>query len=304
MSTAPFFSILLTSYNYGAYIDEAVRSVFVQSCANAELIAVDDGSTDSSAALLERLLPEAPFPAQLIRQAHAGQAAALNRGLADARGRYVALLDSDDAWAPEKLARMREVIEANPGAAVYHHALAGHDPDAPMADGDVFARWRALGNPLNFAEHAGAASGFSPTSGLLFPTDILRQVLPIPETLVSCPDAYLTRTCAAHGPVCAVRESLGMWRRHGENAGENAAFSFDAFWVPVVLPAVNAYYERAGIDFRFTYEPATLGGRLAHYMARGEKPAGRALGALWRRTPEPVRAWIRRQFGRGAGQAR
>lgn len=93
-------SAIIPVYNGAAYLAAAIDSVFDQSCPPTELIVVDDGSTDDSAAIAER------FGGRLIlvQQANAGPAAARNVGLAQARGDYVAFLDADDIWFPDTLA--------------------------------------------------------------------------------------------------------------------------------------------------------------------------------------------------------
>jgi glycosyltransferase involved in cell wall biosynthesis len=103
-------SVLLACWNAASYVAEAVQSVFDQRPAPFEIIAVDDGSTDQSAAVLEgfgtRLI--------LIRQANSGVGAALNRAAAAATGDVLAFIDADDLWTPGKLARQMEALAADP----------------------------------------------------------------------------------------------------------------------------------------------------------------------------------------------
>jgi glycosyltransferase involved in cell wall biosynthesis len=99
--SAPGVSVVMPNYNGGRYIQAAVDSVLAQTYRDFELIVVDDGSTDGSADLLAGYGRRI----RVIRQANAGVSAARNRGIAESRGRLIALIDSDDAWLPEKLAR-------------------------------------------------------------------------------------------------------------------------------------------------------------------------------------------------------
>ena len=99
----PLVSIVIPTYNQPRYLIEAMAGVFAQTFTDFELIIVDDGSTDDTPAALEAARNRG-WPFTLIRQDNAGVGAARDRGIAAARGKYVALLDHDDLWHPEKLA--------------------------------------------------------------------------------------------------------------------------------------------------------------------------------------------------------
>lgn len=96
-------------YNGRSYLVEAVDSILAQTRAADEIIVVDDGSTDGGAELLVSYGPKV----QVIRQANAGAATALNRGIARATGDALAFLDADDLWVPDKLERQESVLLAN-----------------------------------------------------------------------------------------------------------------------------------------------------------------------------------------------
>src|SRR5690349_5838732 len=99
-------SVVIPSYNAAAFVADGVESVFAQSYAPIEVIVVDDGSTDETAAALAPYLDRIRY----VRQDNAGPARARNRGLQEARGQWIAFLDADDRWQPEKLARSCAVI--------------------------------------------------------------------------------------------------------------------------------------------------------------------------------------------------
>lgn len=109
--TAPLVSIITPAYKAMAYVEETVRSVQAQSVTSWEMLVVDDGSPDETAAVVARLA-EADPRIRLIRQANAGPAMARQTALDHATGRYIAFLDSDDLWLPAKLERQLAFMEA------------------------------------------------------------------------------------------------------------------------------------------------------------------------------------------------
>ena len=96
-------------YNGEKYLSEAVESVLSQTYESVEIVVVDDGSTDATPSILADLADRITS----LRQENAGPAAARNRGIAAARGEYVAFLDADDLWVAEKTARQVQHLEAN-----------------------------------------------------------------------------------------------------------------------------------------------------------------------------------------------
>ncbi|MFD0666751.1 glycosyltransferase [Ramlibacter sp. MAHUQ-53] len=105
----PAVSVVIPLYNHARYIAAAIDSVRAQTFTDWELIVIDDGSRDGSAEVVERLLAQHPDARiHLHRQANAGSHATINRGLALARGEYLAVLNSDDLFAPDRLAVLVE----------------------------------------------------------------------------------------------------------------------------------------------------------------------------------------------------
>ncbi len=109
----PFFSVIIPTYNRAKLLREALDSVLAQTCADFEIIVVDDGSTDETAERVAVLAEKVRY----YRQENQGPGAARNLGLKNARGRYVAFLDSDDLWFPWTLQTYRDVLTAEPGVA-------------------------------------------------------------------------------------------------------------------------------------------------------------------------------------------
>ena len=96
----PRVSVVIPAYNAERYLRETLESVLAQTYRDFEVVVVDDGSKDSTAAIAEGV----GGPVRVIRQANAGPSAARNHGIREARGDLIAFVDSDDLWLPEKLA--------------------------------------------------------------------------------------------------------------------------------------------------------------------------------------------------------
>ncbi|MDQ2998830.1 MAG: glycosyltransferase family 2 protein [Chloroflexota bacterium] len=112
----PQISVIIPCYNHGRYLPEAVASVVAQSFGDWELIIVDDGSTDDSVAVAERLIAHyaQQYRMLLLRQANQGLSASRNNGIGQARGIYILPLDADDQIEPGMLAATLAVLERRP----------------------------------------------------------------------------------------------------------------------------------------------------------------------------------------------
>ena len=113
-SQTELISVVIPFYKGERYLAEALRSVFDQTYRPLEVIVVDDGSPTPC----DEILAQFDQPIHLIRQENQGVAAARNTGIQAANGEYIALLDQDDVWLPEKLARQLELMQSDPGTAL------------------------------------------------------------------------------------------------------------------------------------------------------------------------------------------
>ena len=107
-------SVIIPTYNRGWILTEAIDSVLAQDYKDFELIVVDDGSTDNT----REILGSYGRDIIVLRQANQGVSAARNRGIAEARGRLVAFLDSDDIWLPRKLLQQVDFFNSTPDAVI------------------------------------------------------------------------------------------------------------------------------------------------------------------------------------------
>lgn len=109
-------SVVIPLYNKEKQIANTLRSVFAQTYTDYEIIVVNDGSTDNSVAVVESLNDPR---IRLVHQKNAGVSAARNRGIEEARGEYIALLDGDDEWKPILLESMLALAKKYPSCNVF-----------------------------------------------------------------------------------------------------------------------------------------------------------------------------------------
>jgi glycosyltransferase involved in cell wall biosynthesis len=114
--TAPEVTFVMAARNASAYIEASIESAFTQTMPRWEMIVVDDGSTDDTPAIVERIGARDDRVRLIRRASSGGPYAAANEGVAQARGRYIARLDSDDIAVPNRLERQMEIIASHPGA--------------------------------------------------------------------------------------------------------------------------------------------------------------------------------------------
>ena len=114
MKTNPLVSVIIPTHNRAWALAGAIDSVLAQNYKNFELIVIDDGSTDNTSDLIDGYSGKLA----LIRQENAGVSAARNRGIESSRGEFIAFLDSDDTWLPQKLSRQMDFMGRYPEALI------------------------------------------------------------------------------------------------------------------------------------------------------------------------------------------
>jgi glycosyltransferase involved in cell wall biosynthesis len=155
--TTPTVSVVIGAYNAAPWIQATVDSALAQTIDDLEVIVVDDGSTDATPQILETY----GDAIRVVIQENRGPAAARNRGIAEARGMYVAFLDHDDLWLPDKTARQLAALREAPDAvwcytdAAWFDSASGQTTHlasqfAPPHQGDVLLPLFG-GNFLTFA---------------------------------------------------------------------------------------------------------------------------------------------------------
>ncbi len=118
-SSAPLVSVVMPVYNVAHYIEQAAKSVLTQSVCDLELLIVNDASTDDTAILADSFAAQDARVRVLTNECNCGVAVTRNRGIAAARGTYIALLDGDDYWYPEKLEKQLALAEKTGAEIIY-----------------------------------------------------------------------------------------------------------------------------------------------------------------------------------------
>jgi len=164
----PFFTVIIPVYNRAELLKEAIASVRAQSCQDFEIVVVDDGSRDDPGAAVATFGdPRIRF----FRQDNAGGGAARNHAIAQAQGRYIAPLDSDDIFLPHHLAALRALLEGTTHTAAFARIRVDRGmnrvflkpPRGPRAGEDM-------------AEYLLCDRGFVPTISLAVETEMARRI--------------------------------------------------------------------------------------------------------------------------------
>jgi alpha-1,3-rhamnosyltransferase len=106
----PLVTVIIPAYNHANYIAQTIRSIWQQDYCSIELIVMNDGSTDNTAAVINALLPDSPIPMRLINKTNSGIANTLNQAAELANGEYLFLLGSDDVALPHAIATLVQIF--------------------------------------------------------------------------------------------------------------------------------------------------------------------------------------------------
>ena len=212
----PLVSIVIPAYNGAATIRRAVESALAQTYQPTEIIVVDDGSTDDTAAALSQLGANV----RCVRQPNAGPSAARNRGVRESRGEIIAFLDADDVWRPEKTARQVALLTSGGEETV----CCVCDAELRQPDGRVESSFRRVG----IVPPAGAAFWRNPGEVLATRFLLFNQVVAVhrhafeavggfDESFRLFEDYELALRLARLGPWSILPEALVI--KHNDTAG-------------------------------------------------------------------------------------
>ncbi len=231
MINTPTFTAVIPLYNKREWAVRAVRSAAGQSFAPVEVLVVDDGSTDGGGDVVEQLgLPLV----RVIRQVNAGVSAARNRGIAEAKGEYVAFLDADDWWDEDFLHHIANLTRHWPGCGIYSTGF-----------------WIHRRNGVYINEHSIKISGvvkdyfrtafgvnITWTGSLAIPRSVFDDVGGFPEGMARGQDLYMWTKVAVKYPVCYTPTRMSNYNLLTVNNSrtgyklERQEYSFMDFYTP------------------------------------------------------------------------
>lgn len=237
--TGPGVSVVIPLYNHALFAEEAVRSALGQEAVEVEVVVIDDGSRDDSAAIVEAIRDPR---LRLIRQENQGAHAAINRGISEARGRFLAILNSDDRFAPGRLKAALDVFEREPRTGLVgswiqlidetgrplgvKHGFQDLDPWPVKAPDETFKADHDLRTALLMQNY------WATTSNFVFPRSTWEQHGPF-RPLRFAHDWDFALRVQRRTPARLVEAPLIDYRIHGTNTirTDRPAMVFEVCWI-------------------------------------------------------------------------
>jgi len=203
-------SVIIPTYNHANYILETLDSVFAQTYNDYEVIVVNDGSPDNTAEILRPLATAGQI--RYIEQPNQGQATARNRGLSEATGEFIAFMDDDDLWPPDKLEWQVEILRANQRlVAIGGEMLTINGCGEPIADKRLTA-----GNVSRMELYCG--NPFASPGQVLIRRNALEAVGGFDTTIWGSDDLDLWFRMLEVGDIAKVQSLALKYRIHESNA--------------------------------------------------------------------------------------
>lgn len=232
----PLFSVVVPTYNRASFLDAMLGSVWAQQNIapdEIEVIVIDDGSTDDTPAVLEQQRAKYPDHLKAVRVAHGGPGQARNRGIALARGTYVAFLDSDDLWFPWTAATYAEIIQtrAQPGLILGRaHEFFAPESDSLSLEATLQKARDETLDAASFADYLSASGeGVSfGASGIVVRRDELEKVGGFTPRWINAEDLDLMMKLGAAENFVLVRApETYAYRKHPFSAVSDLARTLD-----------------------------------------------------------------------------
>jgi glycosyltransferase involved in cell wall biosynthesis len=218
----PGVSVVMPAYNHERYVLPALDSILAQTYANVEIIVIDDGSTDATGALLDDYAARCRTHAlTVVHQVNAGAHEAINHGLALARGESIAIMNSDDLYAPTRLERLLQEMDRCQAAFAFSdtrfidddgHEIDAKDPYVRTLRRGIDAASKAPDLLYVLVYNNIAIS----TGNFMFHRDLLERTGGFCAMRV-CHDWEFVLSASYETPLAFVHEPLYLYRLHGTN---------------------------------------------------------------------------------------
>ena len=211
----PSVSVLITCFNYGAFVGQAIDSALAQTYPPSEIIVSDDASHDNSCEVVESYVSRG-HGIRLLRNPHGGMAANLNAAYRNSTGDVICLLDADDTFLPGKVEAVVNAFRSHPqaGFAIHRASLV----DNQKRQRGMYPLLSALPSgdcAQSTYDNAGILMGLPPTTNLALRREIAEQIFPIPVEYTGYAEQMIHRLAPLMTELCAVDEPLARWRLHG-----------------------------------------------------------------------------------------
>jgi glycosyltransferase involved in cell wall biosynthesis len=206
----PLVTAVMPAYNAERFVEQAITSILGQTYSPVECVVVNDGSTDGTAAVIDRLARLAPDRVRCLHTDNHGVASARNTALRAARGEYVAFLDADDLWMPDKLARQVEALQGCPSVGMVYTGLHLVDEE-----GRFIGRMRPASPEVGLRNTLLMERPVMSLMSALVRRDVLDRVGLFDPRLSTSADCDLVCRIALSHRVLALRDALYLWRLHG-----------------------------------------------------------------------------------------
>ena len=210
----PLISVIITNYNYARYLPQGIDSVLAQTYGELEVIVVDDGSQDDSALVGRSYGDRIRF----IQQANQGVSRARNRGVAESKGEFIAFLDADDTWAPDKLEKQARLLISDPQTGLVHCGIQKINRDGVALESIVDGMEGSVAIEMLLFERE-VIYGFGST-GLIRRT-VFDEIGGFDAELSTSADWDFCYRVAVQQRVGFIREPLVNYRVHGGNMHSN-----------------------------------------------------------------------------------
>lgn len=282
----PLVSVIMPTFNRREFLQPAIESLLDQSFAHWELIIADDGSDTDTRSYLQSL--HAPPRVKVMWLPHSGRPSAVrNAALREARGEYVAFLDSDDLWLPRKLEMQIASLIHRPQRQWSYTAFALVDCAGRPKEPPHAARRSAPSGWIMKRMLKGEIVIALPS--VVVARQLLEQLGPFDETLVMCEDDDLWLRLAAHSEIDGIDEPLTLIRRHGQHGGDDVTAWRDRLRVFEKGLVVNGDPGVRSILHRLRAE-------MAAGLARSQASEGMRIGMLRTVAASARYSWRYRQW--------